>query len=193
MRYYESERITKETKIKIVLDLDGDGAYSISTEIPFLDHMLSAFAKHSGITLNMVASGDIEVDFHHTIEDCGIALGEAFHEALGDKRGIERFGNATTPLDEALTRVVLDLSGRPFIHFGLEFSQSHDGNGINPYLFEEFFRGFANGARATIHIDSIRGRNSHHILESAFKAFAKAMRQAIEVTSESIPSTKGVL
>lgn len=193
MRRTEYTRNTNETKISISMNLDGSGDYSITTGIPFLDHMLSAFSKHSGIDLTIQATGDIEVDFHHTIEDVGIALGETLNKILIDKRGIERFGEATIPLDEALSRVVIDISGRSYLFFGLEFKQPDDGSGINPYLFEEFFRGFVNGSRMTCHLDSIRGNNSHHVLEAAFKAFGKALKKAVMITSDKIPSTKGVL
>lgn len=195
LRKCEWERVTEETNIKAALELEGNGKYEIQTNIPFLDHMLSAFTKHSGFNLKLEAKGDSEIDFHHTIEDCGIALGEVFLKALGNKGGIERFGCGTTALDEALTRVVVDLSGRPYLYFGLEFCRNDDGSGVNPYLFEEFFRGFVNGGKLTMHIDQIRGKNSHHILESTFKSLAKALKQAVRITGfvTEIPSTKGVL
>jgi imidazoleglycerol-phosphate dehydratase len=167
--------------------------YQIDTGIPFFDHMLSAFSKHSGIDLKLRCKGDIEIDFHHTIEDCGIVLGEVLKKALGDKKGIARYGEATLPLDEALSRVVLDLSGRAFLHYEVTFNRPDDGNGVNPWLFEEFFRAFASGAQATIHIDRIRGENSHHILESIFKALAKAVMKAVRIENDRLPSTKGVL
>ncbi|MBR2316608.1 MAG: imidazoleglycerol-phosphate dehydratase HisB, partial [Spirochaetales bacterium] len=171
------------------------GESAVSTGIGFFDHMLCAFAKHGGFDLEMNVTGDLEVDFHHTIEDCGIALGSLFEKALGDKGGIERFGDVSVPLDEALSRVVVDISGRPFLHFGLEFPRPEDGSGVNPWLFEEFFRGFVNNAKITLHIDRIRGDNSHHILECTFKAFARAMKKAVSITGNTtdIPSTKGVL
>lgn len=195
MRKESLERKTKETQISINLNLDGNGKSDISTGIGFFDHMLCAFAKHGGFDLEMKVTGDLEVDFHHTIEDCGIALGSLFEKALGDKGGIERFADATVALDEALSRVVVDISGRPYLYFGLDFPRPSDGGGINPWLFEEFFRGFVNNAKLTLHIDRIRGDNSHHILESAFKAFARAMKKAVSVTGNAadIPSTKGVL
>jgi imidazoleglycerol-phosphate dehydratase len=195
MRKESLERKTKETQISINLNLDGSGKSDISTGIGFFDHMLCAFAKHGGFDLEMKVTGDLEVDFHHTIEDCGIALGSLFEKALGDKGGIERFADATVALDEALSRVVVDISGRPYLYFGLDFPRPSDGGGINPWLFEEFFRGFVNNAKLTLHIDRIRGDNSHHILESAFKAFARAMKKAVSVTGNAtdIPSTKGVL
>ena len=195
MRKESLERKTKETQISINLNLDGSGKSDISTGIGFFDHMLCAFAKHGGFDLEMKVTGDLEVDFHHTIEDCGIALGSLFEKALGDKGGIERFADATVALDEALSRVDVDISGRPYLYFGLDFPRPSDGGGINPWLFEEFFRGFVNNAKLTLHIDRIRGDNSHHILESAFKAFARAMKKAVSVTGNAadIPSTKGVL
>ncbi len=193
MRKAELERVTKETNIKIALSLDGSGHSVITTGIPFFDHMLTAFSKHSGFDLELKAVGDIEVDYHHTIEDCGIALGTVFLEALGDKTGIERFASARVPLDEAMTEVVVDISGRPFLHFDLIFKRPDDGSGVNPYLFEEFYRAFVNSARLTMHVDYIRGDNSHHIIESSFKAFAKAIKKAATISGKSLPSTKGVL
>lgn len=195
MRKESLERNTKETQISVNIDLDGTGKSNISTGIGFLDHMLCAFAKHGCFDLDMKVTGDLEVDFHHTIEDCGIALGSIFEKALGNKGGIERFADATVPLDEALSRVAVDISGRPFLHFGLDFPRPEDGSGVNPWLFEEFFRGFVNNAKITLHIDRIRGDNSHHILECTFKAFAHSMKKAVSITgsTENIPSTKGVL
>ena len=150
MRKESLERKTKETQISINLNLDGSGKSDISTGIGFFDHMLCAFAKHGGFDLEMKVTGDLEVDFHHTIEDCGIALGSLFEKALGDKGGIERFADATVALDEALSRVVVDISGRPYLYFGLDFPRPSDGGGINPWLFEEFFRGFVNNAKLTL-------------------------------------------
>lgn len=195
MRKGSIERNTKETQISINLNIDGSGKSDVSTGIGFFDHMLGAFAKHGSFDLYMRVSGDLEVDFHHTIEDCGIALGSVFEKALASKGGIERFADATVPLDEALSRVAVDISGRPFLHFGLDFPRPEDGSGVNPWLFEEFFRGFVNNAKITLHIDKIRGDNSHHILECSFKAFARAMKKAVSITgsTENIPSTKGVL
>lgn len=195
MRKESMARKTKETQISVSLNLDGSGKADISTGIGFLDHMLCAFAKHGSFDLNMKVTGDLEVDFHHTIEDCGIALGSIFEKALGNKGGIERFADACVPLDEALSRVAVDISGRPFLYFGLDFPRPEDGSSVNPWLFEEFFRGFVNNAKITLHIDKIRGDNSHHILECTFKAFARAMKKAVGITgsTENIPSTKGVL
>ncbi|OHD05121.1 MAG: imidazoleglycerol-phosphate dehydratase [Spirochaetes bacterium GWD1_27_9] len=193
MREVDFQRKTNETNINLKLNLDGSGKCNISTKIPFFDHMLNAFTKHSQFDLQLSVIGDIEIDYHHTIEDTGIALGEAFRMALGEKRGIYRFGEATLPLDEALSRVVLDISGRSYLFFGVVFMRCDDGSNINPYLFEEFFRGFANASQMTLHIDSIRGNNSHHVIESIFKAFAKAIQKAIKIDGNEIPSTKGVL
>lgn len=193
-RTAELSRKTKETDINIKLDLDNtSGSINIDTGIPFLDHMLNAFTKHGRIGLDLTCKGDLEVDCHHTMEDVGIALGECFDKAIGDKKGINRFADAYTPLDESLTRCVIDISGRPYLHYDVSFTQPDDGNNVNPYLFEEFFRGFVMNAKITMHIDLIHGKNSHHILESVFKSFAVAMREAIAVTGSDIPSTKGVL
>ncbi|HNZ27996.1 MAG TPA: imidazoleglycerol-phosphate dehydratase HisB [Spirochaetota bacterium] len=193
MRSSEIYRETKETSIKINIELDGKGEAQIKTGIPFFDHMLTSLAKHSSIDIKLSVTGDIEVDYHHTIEDTGIVLGAAINSALGDKKGIERFSDALVPLDEALSRTVLDISGRPFLHFGAEFRRGDDGSGVNPYLFEEFFRGLVNSGMFTLHIDLIRGDNSHHIVESIFKSFAKALKKAIKITGEDIPSSKGKL
>jgi imidazoleglycerol-phosphate dehydratase len=193
LRKAEVNRKTKETDIKVSLDLDGNGKSSIDSKIPFFDHMLNIFSKHSNIDLNLSAVGDIEIDFHHTIEDTGIVLGEAIKKALKDKKGISRFGDATVPLDESLARVVIDISGRTFLHYDVNIERSHDGSNVNPYLFEEFFRAFVNSANITLHVDSIRGKNSHHIIESIFKAFAKALKDAIKIVNEDLPSTKGIL
>jgi imidazoleglycerol-phosphate dehydratase len=193
LRKSEVKRKTKETDIKITLNLDGKGMSNIDTKIPFFDHMLTIFSKHSNIDLELKAIGDIEIDYHHTIEDTGITLGEAIKKALGDKKGISRFGDATVPLDESLSRAVIDISGRPFMQFNVNFNRSDDGSNVNPYLFEEFFRAFTNMANITLHIDNIRGNNSHHIIESIFKAFAKALKDSIKIISKDLPTTKGVL
>lgn len=193
MRKAEIKRKTLETDIEIEINLDGTGTYRIDTGIPFFDHMLSAFSKHSGIDLTLKCKGDIEIDFHHSVEDTGIALGEVFRKALGDKKGIARFGEATLPLDEALSRVVIDLSGRPFLQYEVLFTRPDDGSNVNPYLFEEFFRAFAMSSMTTLHIDRLRGENSHHILESIFKAFAKAVMKAVRIENDRLPSTKGAL
>ena len=192
-RTAELSRKTKETDIKVKINLDKSDESKIDTGIPFLDHMMNAFTKHGRIGLELTCKGDLEVDCHHTMEDVGIALGECFDKAIGDKKGINRFADAYTPLDESLTRCVIDISGRPYLHYDVSFTQPDDGNNVNPYLFEEFFRGFVMNAKITMHIDLIHGKNSHHILESVFKSFAVAMREAIAVTGSDIPSTKGVL
>ncbi len=192
-RTAELSRKTKETDIKVKINLDKSDESKIDTGIPFLDHMLNAFSKHGRIGLSLQCKGDLEVDCHHTMEDVGIALGECFDKAIGDKKGINRFADACTPLDESLSRCVIDISGRPYLHYDVSFTQPDDGNNVNPYLFEEFFRGFVMNAKITMHIDLIHGKNSHHILESVFKSFAVAMREAIAVTGSDIPSTKGVL
>jgi len=193
MRKAGEKRKTKETDIAISVNLDSDGESSVDTGIPFFDHMLLSFAKHAGIELSITADGDIEIDFHHTVEDTGIVLGKAVKKALGDKAGINRFADATVPLDEALSRAVLDISGRAFLSYNVDFKQADDGSRVNPYIFEEFFRAFVTSAELTLHIDNIRGNNSHHIIESIFKAFARAFRIAIELTGKDIPSTKGAL
>jgi imidazoleglycerol-phosphate dehydratase len=193
MRKAEQTRKTKETDIKITLNLDGKGDSSINTGIPFFDHMLGSLSKHSFIDLDINAIGDIEIDFHHTIEDVGIVLGKVFKKALGEKKGVARFGEATIPLDEALSRTVIDISGRAFLSYNVDFTRTDDGSNVNPYLFEEFFRSFVNSAEVTIHIDNLRGNNSHHIIETIFKSFAKALKKAIVIDGENIPSTKGVL
>ena len=192
-RTAELSRKTKETDIKVKINLDKPDESKIDTGIPFLDHMLNAFSKHGRIGLDLQCKGDLEVDCHHTMEDVGIALGECFDKAIGDKRGINRFADACTPLDESLSRCVIAISGRPYLHYDVSFTQPDDGNNVNPYLFEEFFRGFVMNAKITMHIDLIHGKNSHHILESVFKSFAVAIREAIAVTGSEIPSTKGVL
>ncbi len=193
MRIGEITRDTEETKIKVKLNIDGTGKAQINTGIPFFDHMLISFAKHSKFDIDLNVKGDINVDFHHTIEDTGIVLGKAFNIALGDKKGIERFAFSYVPLDEALSRVVVDISGRAFLSFNVSFQRADDGSNVNPYLFEEFFRAFTNNGLITLHIDWIRGSNSHHILESIFKSFAKTLYLASRITSNELPSTKGVL
>jgi imidazoleglycerol-phosphate dehydratase len=187
------ERKTKETDIRVQLNLDGTGKATIKTGIGFFDHMLNTFARHSLMDIKVTAKGDLEVDDHHTIEDVGIGMGQALHQALGDKAGIQRFGWACCPMDEALTRVALDLSGRP--HFVWEFPMNllSIGN-FRSETIPEFFQGFATGSHMTLHMDLIRGRNLHHTVESMFKSFAKALQQAIALNPKAgIPSTKGTL
>jgi len=188
------ERTTKETSIRLSLNLDGDGRADISTTIPFLDHMLEQIARHGLIDLAIAAKGDREIDDHHTVEDIGICLGEALHDALGDKQGITRYGHAYVPLDEALARVVLDLSGRPGLEYHLSFPKERVGD-FDVDLFREFFQAVVNHGRITLHLDTIRGANNHHIIETAFKAFGRALRMAVtpDPRQPGIPSTKGAL
>ena len=185
-------RETRETNIDVSLDLDGSGNYQIETPIGFLNHMLELFSKHSGIDLQIFASGDVEVDFHHTVEDIGITLGECISNALADRRGINRYGFFILPMDETLARVVIDLGGRPFLVFNAEFSSPRVGN-FDVELVEEFFRGLTNHLKCNLHIDLLRGGNTHHSIEAIFKAFARALREAIKVTGDDIPSSKGVI
>ena len=188
-------RATKETSVAITLDLDGSGAARIDTPIGFLSHMLDAIARHGQIDLDVVATGDVHIDYHHTVEDVALVLGEAFAQALGDKRGIRRFGHAYVPLDESLARVVVDFSGRPFWLFEVPLDREmlliHKDF---PFaLVEEFFKSFATKANCNLHIDLLRGRNGHHAAEAIFKAFAVAVREAKQVVGSEIPSTKGVI
>lgn len=188
-------RVTGETDIALTINLDGTGKASIETGIGFFDHMLTALARHGMFDLDIVAKGDLHIDFHHTVEDTGIALGQAFHKALGDRRGIRRFGSALVPLDEALSEAVADISGRPFLAWSVAFPRDKIGE-MDTELFEEFFRAFAMASMSTLHISCRAGTNCHHIAESAFKALARAMRMATEHDPRAagiIPSTKGVL
>jgi imidazoleglycerol-phosphate dehydratase len=194
-RQAKIERQTNETRIVVEVELDGSGRASLATGIPFLDHMLDQIARHGMIDLTVRAEGDLHVDAHHTVEDVGITLGQALAEALGDKRGIRRYGHAYVPLDEALSRVVLDCSGRPGLEFHVEFPRARVGD-FDVDLSIEFFRGFVNHALVTLHIDTLRGRNTHHIMETVFKAFGRALRMAIETDPRlggAVPSTKGSL
>jgi imidazoleglycerol-phosphate dehydratase len=194
-RQAKIERNTNETKIVVEVELDGSGRATLATGIPFLDHMLDQVARHGMIDLMVRAEGDLHIDAHHTVEDVGITFGQALAEALGDKRGIRRYGHAYVPLDEALSRVVLDCSGRPGLEFHVEFPRARVGD-FDVDLSIEFFRGFANHALATLHIDTLRGRNTHHIMETVFKAFGRALRMAIETdlrVGSTVPSTKGSL
>jgi len=188
------ERTTKETSIRLSLDLDGTGKAELNSSIPFLDHMLEQIARHGLIDLNVDAKGDREIDDHHTVEDIGICLGEALREAAGDKSGIVRYGHAYVPLDEALSRVVLDFSGRPGLEYHIDFPKETVG-GFDIDLFKEFFQAVSNHGRITLHIDAIRGDNNHHIIETVFKAFGRALRMALEPDPRQtgIPSTKGSL
>jgi len=188
-------RDTLETKITATVNLDGTGKASFATGIPFFEHMLDQVARHGLIDIDLKADGDLHIDAHHTVEDVGITLGEAFARALGDKKGIRRYGHAYVPLDEALSRVVIDFSGRPGLDYHVDYPRARIGD-FDVDLISEFFQGFVNHARVTVHIDSIRGRNAHHIAETIFKAFGRALRMAVELDPRSegvIPSTKGVL
>jgi imidazoleglycerol-phosphate dehydratase len=187
-------RKTKETDIRIVLGLDGSGRGKISTAIPFLDHMLDLFARHGLFDLEVECRGDLQIDDHHSVEDIAITLGEALLEALGDKRGIARYGEATVPMDEALCRSVIDLSGRFFLVYEVEARRAKIGN-FSVELAEHFWRSFATSARCNLQIDALRGRNAHHLLEASFKATARALRKAVERDPRvsGVPSTKGIL
>ncbi len=188
------ERTTKETSIKLSLNLDGTGKSELSSGIPFLDHMLEQISRHGLIDLAISAKGDLEIDAHHTVEDIGICLGEALREAVGNKAGLVRYGHAYVPLDEALSRVVLDLSGRPGLEYHIDFPKETVG-GFDIDLFKEFFQAVSNHGRVTLHIDALRGKNNHHIIETVFKAFGRALRMAVESDPRvtGIPSTKGAL
>src|SRR5687767_2181845 len=195
MRKAEIQRDTKETQVFVALDLDGTGQSSLALGIPFLDHMLDQIARHGSIDLTVRAKGDLEIDAHHTVEDIGITLGQAVNKALGDKKGIRRYGHAYVPLDEALSRVVIDLSGRPGLEFNVPFTRAMIGQ-FDVDLAHEFFQGFANHALVTLHIDNLRGDNAHHQCETVFKAFARALRTALEPDPRQAgvtPSTKGTL
>lgn len=188
------ERNTKETQITASVNLDGSGKLSVETGLPFLDHMLDQIARHGLIDISIKAIGDLEIDAHHTVEDIGITLGQAVNQAL-DKTGIRRYGHAYVPLDEALSRVVIDFSGRPGMEYHVQFARGAVGS-FDVDLFHEFFQGFVNHAFVTLHIDNIRGKNAHHQIETIFKAFGRALRMAIEIdprASGVIPSTKGTL
>jgi imidazoleglycerol-phosphate dehydratase len=195
MRKAEVVRNTKETQIRVKLDLDGRGVARLSTGLPFLEHMLDQVARHGMLDLEIEAQGDLHIDAHHTVEDVGICLGQALARAVGDKAGIRRFGHAYVPLDEALTRVVLDLSGRPGLAYHVKFTRALIGE-FDVDLMHEFFQGFVNHAQVTLHIDNLRGDNAHHQCETMFKAFARALRTAVEADPRAqgqVPSTKGSL
>ncbi|MFZ4554312.1 MAG: imidazoleglycerol-phosphate dehydratase HisB [Betaproteobacteria bacterium] len=195
MRRAEASRNTLETQIRVAINLDGSGQGALDTGLPFLDHMLDQIVRHGLIDLDVKASGDLHIDAHHTVEDVGITLGQAFALAVGDKKGLTRYGHAYVPLDEALSRVVLDLSGRPGLEFHVEFSRARIGD-FDVDLFHEFFQGFVNHAGVTLHVDNLRGRNAHHQAETVFKAFARALRMATTPdprAANTIPSTKGAL
>ncbi len=195
MRQAEVSRKTLETEISVKLNLDGTGVARIATGVAFLDHMLEQVARHGLIDLEVTARGDLHVDGHHTVEDVGICLGQALAKALGDKRGIRRYGCSYVPLDEALSRVVIDISGRPGIEFHVPFSRAMIGQ-FDVDLTHEFFQGFVNHAHVTLHVDNIRGQNAHHQAETVFKAFARALREAVSDDARlagALPSTKGTL
>jgi imidazoleglycerol-phosphate dehydratase len=189
-------RTTKETSIEVVLDVDGTGVTEVDTGLPFFDHMVGQLGRHGGFDLKVVARGDLEVDAHHTVEDVGITVGEVLAEALGDKAGIRRFGSVALPLDEALVEVALDLSGRPFLAYAIEFPPETNPLGsppFDPQLAEEFWRAFATAAGLTLHIRLHSGKNTHHIVEASFKGVARALRDAVRLEGGGIPSTKGTL
>ena len=195
MRTGAVDRNTKETQISVSLNLDGTGQYDVSTGIGFLDHMLEQLSRHSLIDLTVKAEGDLHIDFHHTTEDTGIAIGEAFAEALGDRKGITRYGSAYIPMDETLSRVALDISNRPYLIWRVEFSKPKLGD-MDTELFKEWFQAFAQAAGITLHVENLYGENNHHIVESCYKGIARALRQAIEIDprkADDVPSTKGVL
>jgi imidazoleglycerol-phosphate dehydratase len=195
MRSAQVTRNTLETQISVSINLDGKGEGRLNTGLPFLDHMLDQIVRHGLIDLDVQAKGDLHIDAHHTVEDVGITIGQAFHQALADKKGIRRYGHAYVPLDEALSRVVIDLSGRPGLEFHVAFTRARVGE-FDVDLFYEFFQGFVNHAGMTLHVDNLRGRNSHHQAETVFKAFARALRMAVEAdprAAGTLPSTKGAL
>ncbi len=185
-------RSTKETEIEVRLDLDGSGQANVSTGLPFFDHMLSQLGRHGGFDLELRATGDLEVDAHHTVEDTGLVLGAALAEALGDKAGVRRFASALLPLDEALIQIAVDLSGRPYLVYEVETAPERIGT-FDPQLAEEFFRAFVSTAGITLHLKSLSGRNGHHVLEACFKGVARALRDAVRIEGGGIPSTKEVL
>lgn len=193
-RTAKKQRKTNETEIRLQLNLDGDGQHNISTGIPFFDHMLAQLARHGRMDLEIDARGDLEVDGHHTVEDVGLTLGQALNEALGERRGITRFGHAYVPLDEALSRVVVDFSGRPYLIYRVNFETPHLGD-LQTELIEEFFKAVVQEGRLNLHIENIYGRNQHHIAETLFKATARALHVAtrVECADGDVPSTKGVL
>ena len=194
-RKAEIVRDTSETQIRVAINIDGTGQQKLNKGVPFLDHMLDQIARHGLIDLDVEAKGDLHIDAHHTVEDVGITLGQAFAKAMGDKKGIRRYGHAYVPLDEALSRVVIDFSGRPGLEFHVPFKRSMIGS-FDVDLTHEFFQGFVNHALATLHIDNLRGENAHHQCETVFKAFGRALRMAAELDARAagtIPSTKGSL
>ncbi|MEE2699487.1 MAG: imidazoleglycerol-phosphate dehydratase HisB [Pseudomonadota bacterium] len=195
MRIATIERRTKETEITVTINLDGQGVYSVETGIGFLDHMLEQLSRHSLVDITIKAKGDLHIDYHHTTEDTGIAIGEAIAKALGDRAGINRYGNAMIPMDETLSRVALDVSNRPYLIWNVNFSRPKLGE-MDTELFKEWFQAFAQSAGITLHVENIYGENNHHIIESCFKGLARSLRKAIEIDlrkSDAVPSTKGIL
>jgi len=195
MRTASIERNTKETQIRVAVNLDGTGQYSVSTGIGFLDHMMEQLSRHSLIDLELEAKGDLHIDFHHTTEDTGIAIGDAVAAALGDRAGITRYGTSHIPMDETLSRVALDLSNRPYLIWKVQFTRPKLGD-MDTELFKEWFQAFSQSAGATLHVENIYGENSHHIIESCYKGLARALRQAVEIDprrADAVPSTKGTL
>jgi imidazoleglycerol-phosphate dehydratase len=195
MRKASVARNTKETEIQVDIDLDGTGTYDVSTGIGFLDHMLEQLSRHSLMDLTVRAKGDLHIDFHHTTEDSGYAVGEAFSQALGDRKGIVRYGNAVIPMDETLTRVALDCSNRPYLVWKVEFPTPKLGD-MDTELFKEWFQAFAQSAGITLHVENVYGENSHHIVESCYKGLARSLKMAIDIDprqANAVPSTKGVL
>jgi imidazoleglycerol-phosphate dehydratase len=195
MRTAAADRNTAETRISVSVNLDGQGRAALATGVPFLDHMLDQVARHGMLDLDIKAQGDLHIDAHHTVEDIGITLGQAVARAVGDKRGIRRYGHAYVPLDEALSRVVIDFSGRPGLEYHANFKRALIGE-FDVDLVHEFFQGFSNHAQVTLHVDNLRGDNAHHQCETMFKAFARALRMALEVdprAGDAVPSTKGTL
>jgi len=195
MRTAKIERKTKETDIKLTINLDGKGQYSIDTPIPFLEHMLSLMCKHGIFDMKLKAKGDIDIDFHHTVEDIGIVLGKAVRQALGDMKGISRYGHATVPMDEALASVSLDISGRPYLVYKVAFPKKSKIKNFDPDLIEDFLQAFVSNSGITLHVESPYGRNTHHILEAVFKALGRALRNAVSIDPriKGIPTTKGQL
>jgi len=196
IRRAERRRATKETTVAVALDVDGTGQVSVSTGLPFFDHMVEQLGRHGGFDLSVEATGDLQVDAHHTVEDVGIVIGQCLAEALGDKAGVRRYASVLLPLDEALVEVALDLSGRPFIAYDVPFAPDTPGLGAPPFdpqLTEEFWRAFAHAAMVTLHVRRREGKNTHHVVEATFKAIARALRDAVRVEGGGIPSTKGAL
>ena len=195
MRRASIERNTNETRIRVAVNLDGTGVYDVRTGVGFLDHMLEQLSRHSLMDLTVVAEGDLHIDFHHTTEDTGIAIGVAVAQALGDRKGIQRYGHAYVPMDETLTRVALDFSNRPYLVWKVHFSRDKIGD-MDTELFREWFQAFAGSAGVTLHVENLYGENNHHIVESCYKALARALRTAVEIDprkADAVPSTKGTL